>query len=215
MQNSFLRYLLAFFLGSITTFALFLFMHHMLYNNDNALATQSIYKLVDFVQPISKEIKPIVPKTLPLEPKSVATAPNVPIEQVSTSPMVRNSPTSLPLHIAAPTIDASSIKIPHLPKVAPSSTKGDSVLTPIAQLKPQYPLRAKRMGIEGHVKVELEVDARGEVKDIRIIESVPEGVFDGAVKRALMHWTFRPKSVEGKNVAQKGVLMLNFNLEDR
>ena len=90
--------------------------------------------------------------------------------------------------------------------------KMDSVLTPMVQIKPLYPSRAKRMGTQGYVKVELNVDASGYVTNIKIIKSVPQGVFDRSVKKALRKWKFRPKTIDGKAVAQVGVLTLNFDL---
>ena len=90
--------------------------------------------------------------------------------------------------------------------------KMDSVLTPMVQMKPLYPSKAKRMGTEGYVTVELDVDATGRVTAMKVIKSVPQGVFDKSVKKALRKWKFRPKSVDGKAVSQKGVLTLKFNL---
>ncbi|MBW2202481.1 MAG: energy transducer TonB [Deltaproteobacteria bacterium] len=45
----------------------------------------------------------------------------------------------------------------------------DGPLTPLAQIPPLYPLRAKRLGIEGWVKVQFVVTERGVVDQIEII----------------------------------------------
>lgn len=50
---------------------------------------------------------------------------------------------------------------------------------------PLYPARAFIERTEGVVKVMFDIDANGTTQNIRIIESIPEGVFDREVKIAM------------------------------
>jgi len=93
-----------------------------------------------------------------------------------------------------------------------SMSKMDSALTPMVQIKPVYPSRATRMRQEGYVKAELNVDVTGRVISVKIVKSIPEGVFDKSAIKALKRWRFRPKTVEGKAMAQIGVITLNYKL---
>ena len=58
--------------------------------------------------------------------------------------------------------------------------------------RPAYPAAAKAAGVEGHAVVEYRVDVEGRVRDPRIVESVPEGVFDAAALAAIRSWRYQP-----------------------
>jgi len=169
--------------------------------------------VIDFIQPSKENSVPELKKELPPEPKPPKTPPKLQKEaQESKSDDTMASP--IPLNIDMPNLGGDMKFSNGAPKIlAPiKMAKMDSVLTPMVQIKPLYPSRAKRMGVEGYVKVELNVDSTGHVTNIEILKSVPKGVFDKSVKKALRKWKFRPKSVDGRAVSQKGVLTLNFNL---
>lgn len=57
---------------------------------------------------------------------------------------------------------------------------------------PAYPEPARAAGIEGYVRVEYAADADGVVRDVTILESVPSGAFDDAVRTALLRWRYAP-----------------------
>lgn len=66
--------------------------------------------------------------------------------------------------------------------------------------RPEYPRLTRLQGIEGFVEVEFVVTTGGTVQDISITKSVPEGVFDKAVLRALRIWRFEPARHKDKIV---------------
>lgn len=66
--------------------------------------------------------------------------------------------------------------------------------------RPEYPRLARLHEIEGLVEVEFVVTTAGTVRDISIIKSVPEGVFNKAVLRALRIWKFEPAQHKGRIV---------------
>lgn len=73
----------------------------------------------------------------------------------------------------------------------------------LKDVPPRYPSRAQRKRIEGHVKAEFMIDAEGYVKtdSIKILESVPPGVFDNSVKRSLKRSRFESFLVNGEAVS--------------
>ena len=89
----------------------------------------------------------------------------------------------------------------------------DGPLTPLAQVPPLYPLRAKRMGIEGWVKVQFVVTERGVVDQIEIIEAEPKQVFDESVIRCVSSWRFAPGEVQGEPVKTRVQTTIRFKLE--
>ena len=192
-------------------------MHYMINSNDgDDMIQEHIYKTIDFVA-LKQDIKePDIKKELPPEPMEQKNPPKVPNE-VQESKSISATPTPIAPQLATPSL-SGNMAMPGAgaPKMlgGMKTPKIDSALTPMVQIKPAYPSRAKRMGIEGYVKVRLNVDATGHVVAIHILESKPKGVFDRSVKRTLRRWKFRPKTVNGKAVAQSGELRLNFKLQD-
>ncbi|GAA3606100.1 hypothetical protein GCM10023078_36490 [Gibbsiella greigii] len=65
---------------------------------------------------------------------------------------------------------------------------------------PLYPAYARANALTGHVKFEYDVGADGKVSQIRIIESQPHYLFDGAVIQAVAKWQFE------KNKPYKGMV---------
>ncbi len=59
--------------------------------------------------------------------------------------------------------------------------------------------------IDGHVTVEYDVNPRGEVRNLRIVESTPPGLNDNKVLRTLRDFIFRPKIVDRKAVRATGI----------
>ena len=57
---------------------------------------------------------------------------------------------------------------------------------------PTYPRRAFKSGRQGWVLVKLNVDEYGETKDIIIERSLPGGLFDVPVNKAINQWKFDP-----------------------
>lgn len=57
---------------------------------------------------------------------------------------------------------------------------------------PDYPMRAYRTGRQGWVIIRLDVNANGETQNVDIERSVPDGLFEGAARRAVNAWTFEP-----------------------
>lgn len=84
---------------------------------------------------------------------------------------------------------------------------------PISRVSPVYPRRAKSRGTEGFVKLEFTITSLGTVKDITVLESQPEGIFESAAKRALLKWKFRPKLEGGVAIEQRAMLQIDFELD--
>ncbi|PHS59215.1 MAG: hypothetical protein COB17_01445 [Sulfurimonas sp.] len=213
MRNNILRWLISLLIGIAITLVLFLFMNSMISNNENMIEDSEFYKVIDFISATKDNSVPDIKKELPPEPKIHKVPPKVQNE-VQDTKSDNALDNQVPLNIEMPSVGSGMKMGRGAPKILSpiKMLKMDSVLTPMVQIKPLYPSRAKRMGLEGYVKVELSVDATGHVTNIKILKSVPKGVFDKSVKKALRRWKFRAKSIDGKAVSQKGVLTLNFNL---
>jgi TonB family protein len=65
---------------------------------------------------------------------------------------------------------------------------------------PDYPPGALAQRVSGSVTLEFTVDARGDTRDIHVLESTPTGVFDQAAINAVKHWRYAPMVVNGAAV---------------
>lgn len=90
----------------------------------------------------------------------------------------------------------------------------DQPVRPVAQTPFMYPLRAKRQGIEGWVKVALQVGMNGEVEAVEVLEAEPAEVFNQSVARGIRSWRFSPATVMGERVRARVVTTIRFELED-
>ena len=89
----------------------------------------------------------------------------------------------------------------------------DHPLTPLVRVPPMYPMRARRRGIEGWVRVRFIVNEEGRVGDISVIESRPKNIFDRPVIRCVSAWRFTPGTVEGVPVNTWVETTIRFDLE--
>lgn len=81
----------------------------------------------------------------------------------------------------------------------------DGEYLPIVKVAPQYPRRALSRGIEGYAVIEYTVTKQGTVRDPRVVESKPEGVFDKAAVKSASRYKYKPRVIDGQPVEVPGV----------
>jgi protein TonB len=84
----------------------------------------------------------------------------------------------------------------------------------IYRLAPDYPYRAKALGLSGWVLAEVDVGSEGEVLSVQVVESDPEGEFEQAAETALRKWRFVPMTVDGVAEPFTSEVKLVFQLHD-
>lgn len=90
---------------------------------------------------------------------------------------------------------------------------GDGDVVPLVRVEPIYPQLALNRGLEGWVKVGLQITPQGTVKDAEVLEAEPPHVFNRAVMRAVMRWKFKPKIENGVPVENYVTQVIQFNME--
>lgn len=80
---------------------------------------------------------------------------------------------------------------------------------------PQYPAEAERNGVEGSVTVEFNLTADGHTRDIEVVASTPQGVFDQAAIAAVRNWRFEAVSEQDAARLPRSSVRLAFRLGDR
>ena len=94
---------------------------------------------------------------------------------------------------------------------------GSDVTTPdgLAPMPaPAYPAAAIAQGQSGKVVLEIDVGTDGKPTAISVVESSPAGVFDDSTVAAAWNWQFNPSMVDGKPVAGKVRVPVNFELDE-
>jgi len=149
--------------------------------------------------PPRKIVEP--PKTL----QPYVPPPDVPVPTQTTEPVisaVTATPPTEPVVIAPP---SPPVVAPPQPK--PAIRRG---AVPIERVEPVYPREAIRDNISsGKVVARLQVDEKGLVTNVTIVEANPRRVFDREVIRALSQWKFQPEG--DRYIAE---IEINFTLKD-
>jgi TonB family protein len=79
---------------------------------------------------------------------------------------------------------------------------------------PSYPRSARERGLEGLVRIEVDVQADGSVGEVRIVASSGVVAFDEAAVTAVRGWRFSPATVDGVAVSSRLTLPpIRFRLE--
>jgi len=84
---------------------------------------------------------------------------------------------------------------------------------PVAAVPPPYPRKAALQGIEGWVRLAVEIDARGRVLGVRVLDAEPRGVFEQTAIDAIRRWSWKPAIIDGRPIEQTVVQELNFRLD--
>ncbi|MDX1497742.1 MAG: energy transducer TonB [Salinisphaeraceae bacterium] len=87
-------------------------------------------------------------------------------------------------------------------------------LVPLSTARPQAPERACKMGIEGWIEIVYVVTGEGRVRDIKIIDADPRGVFEAATVESVSEWLYERNYVGGKPVARQVKQKIEFKNED-
>ncbi len=75
-----------------------------------------------------------------------------------------------------------------------------------------YPPRARAKGIEGYVVFSLLIGITGEIEQVKIVESYPDGVFDEVAMQGINGWRFEPAQYQGQSVKSWAKQRIRFDL---
>ena len=75
-----------------------------------------------------------------------------------------------------------------------------------------YPPRARAIGVEGYVVFSLLIGVTGEIEQVKIVESFPDGVFDEVAMQGINGWRFEPAQYQGQSVKSWAKQRIRFDL---
>lgn len=196
---------------------MFLGMYLLISGPSAGLTKADALPTIDFVRLKRESELQTIERRKPPPPPPPKTPPPPPKLKVATDTPPEATP--LPFNMPNLGLSASVGGGPFLgqmgagaPAAGPALFDGDII--PLQRIAPQYPRRAATEGIEGYVVIQFIVNADGTVREAKVIEGRPRGVFDAAAISAALKWKFKPKVVDGKPVDQRGTQKLEFKLND-
>ena len=87
---------------------------------------------------------------------------------------------------------------------------GTSQLIPLVKIAPRCPPEAAINGIDGSVVLNLLVNEKGKVVNVKLVSAKPARIFNKEASRAVRRWQFKPKTIDGVAVSQTGQLTVEF-----
>lgn len=82
----------------------------------------------------------------------------------------------------------------------------------VKKVMPKYTPEAKAAGIQGIVKLDVEIDAEGHAVSVTVVKGVDPGLDHSAVE-AVKQWEWAPTIKDGKPVPVKTDIEINFSLQ--
>lgn len=202
--------------------ALFSLMPRLIQSDHKQPQEYDKIQTVNFIRMKPKEIPP-KPKEIKKEPEKPKPEKQNIVKTVTSPPQLSFKKPDLPFELN-PRLPIGAIQLP-APDIQSFSIAGpdlkdfydvgeiDSPLTPIVQMRPIYPMMAKRQGIEGWVKVRFLVTETGRVEKVSILDAQPPNIFDHAVIQCVSAWRFKPGTIEGVPVNVWAETVVRFELE--
>jgi protein TonB len=215
------RYIIAFIAAALVNLGLFLLMSFMVTGRQGGPEKVEAVTMVDFVR-LKREPDPPPPKErqLPKKPPPPKEPPPMAMSRSQTPQLKAPALSQVIPSIELPLTFKNTgpylgnyAETPGTGLGAAMVSVGEGELIPLVKIPPQYPRRAARRGLEGTVTVAFIITKEGSVRDSKVIDSHPPGIFDEAALRAIERWKFKSKRVEGQLVEQRATQKIEFKLE--
>ncbi len=195
MSSSFTRFLIVIPQAALVTLLLLMLMVSLIAFSDKSLDEKKRIRLPEILMPDTEiELQRIVEK--PEKPELDETPPpEIPEQDFD----------EIDGNAAVGQIATAKIKTKLDLDIGAGLQATDGEYLPIVKVAPQYPRRALEKGTEGYVRLEYTVTKQGTVRDPRVIESSPKGVFDKAAIKSALRYKYKPRVVDGTPVEVSGV----------
>ena len=123
-------------------------------------------------------------------------------------------PEEPPPDLATPDVDMDmDVEVPNIAPKAQVDVQidtgtmatGDGEYLPIVKVAPIYPRRAQSRGITGYCIIEYTVTTSGAIRDPKVSDCQPSGVFEEASLKASLKFKYKPRVVDGVAIEVGGV----------
>jgi periplasmic protein TonB len=80
----------------------------------------------------------------------------------------------------------------------------------IHDVKPKYPREAKEKGIQGDVLLQVMIDEKGHISDLKVVQGDP--ILAAAATDAIKKWKYKPYLLNGEPVQVETTIKIQFHL---
>jgi len=144
--------------------------------------------------------------------------PSIDVPKINLNSSISMPVLAMPEFSVSPSLDNISVPDMSVAPVTPTVVKTlGKVATPtigfakvLRKVQPQYPYKAQRLKIEGHVLLHILIDDEGSPLEIKVIEEQPRGYFAQSARKAIRRWHFE-KAPQGQEVWKKWRLAFELN----
>ena len=190
----------------VATVVIFLIIQSLITQGSGIEKDRNNPNYVDFIRVKQDDTLQERKRTIPDKPPTPKRPPQPQIElDVNKPPPVAKLDFEMP-DFSLPT-DFSGAFLSNLESMG----SGISQLIPIVKVAPRCPIEAQINGINGSVQMLLTISEAGRVKNIVIQSFKPSRVFNSEAIKAVKRWQFKPKTIDGVAVDQKGQLEVEFS----
>ena len=201
-------------LGGVISIALWLLMLNLIESSGVGKKDLGDQGSIEFVRLKRAEPPKFKEREIPQKPPPPKKPPPPPSMTVADM----EKPTTEPMDIDMPNIDIPAAGVgggAFISNFQGGTTKGDRERLPKFRIEPEYPMRARQEGIEGFVRLLIDITDTGTVTNVRIIEAEPRRMFETSAKRAVLRWKYDPLVIDGVPTADYDIaVVLNFDFGD-
>ena len=198
--------ILRFIIALSVTFAIFFIIQALISQASELNKSNKAPNFIEFIRIKQDDSLQERKRTIPDKPPTPKRPPQPQVElDVSKPPPTANLDFDMP-DFSLPT-DFSGAFMGNLESMG----TGTSQLIPIVKVAPRCPREAQISGIDGSVTLILNVNANGRVSTIQVKSAKPTRVFNSEAIKAVKRWQFKPKTIDGIAVDQKGELLVEFS----
>ena len=189
----------------VITFVIFLIIQSLITRNTNLDLKNKPQNYIEFIRIKQDDNLEQRTRRLPDKPPQPKRPPQPEVELDDTKP-----PPMQNLDIDIPDFDVpTDFKGAFLGDIS-NLGSGTSNLIPLVKIAPRCPPEAALAGTNGEVLLNLLVNSMGRVEEIKLIKANPPRVFNREATKAVRRWQFKPKTVDGDAVEQRGELKVEF-----
>ena len=198
--------ILRFIIALSVTFAIFFIIQALISQASELNKSNKAPNFIEFIRIKQDDSLQERKRTIPDKPPTPKRPPQPQVElDVSKPPPAANLDFDMP-DFSLPT-DFSGAFMGNLESMG----TGTSQLIPIVKVAPRCPREAQISGIDGSVTLVLNVNSNGRVSSIQVKSAKPTRVFNSEAIKAVKRWQFKPKTIDGIAVDQKGELLVEFS----
>jgi protein TonB len=196
LPQTFSRLAVAILLAGIVTLGLFFLMQSLIQSGGSALTDAPKGSVLDFVRVKKEETLQKKDRKPKKPPKPKQPPPDMaPPQMDAPNPDSATSGMDFGADIAADVSLDGGLAL----------ESGDGEYLPIVRPAAVYPRMAQQRGIEGFVDLEFTVTKLGAVRDPKVMQASPEGIFEKSAKDAVLKYKYKPRVVNGEPMEVSGV----------